>query len=103
MKLRFIKNNRDNSSSERGYQSQLLATITKTIRDNLNSQSKKDKSRKDKNDLGSKVSSLLKHNTRSLPKAIKPIKPLKSFKSFTKYEPIKKEWDPNHTTLAWKG
>jgi len=35
-------------------------------------------------------------------KNIHSIKPIQSTKPATKYSKLKKTWDPNHTTLAWK-
>ena len=37
------------------------------------------------------------------PKKIHSLKPIPTPKQVTKYKPLKKTWDPNHTTLAWKG
>jgi hypothetical protein len=37
------------------------------------------------------------------PKIIHSIKPIPTPKQVTKYKHLKKTWDPNHTTLAWKG
>ena len=37
--------------------------------------------------------------------AIRPIRPIKQLqiaKPFTKLDKVKKKWDPDHTSLAWK-
>lgn len=103
-----ITSNTNNSSSG-NTRSNLFNTVMKLMRDQR--QNSSTNSIKNKNTINQKQKIVpdtnpIKPVSRikfTAHKVIEPIKSIQTSKSPTKYMPIKKEWDPNHTTLAWKG
>jgi hypothetical protein len=89
-------------------QSQNLQIIKSAVKDQIGSKKRKSDQTKlsSNNSNSSELYRILKslNNRSSLSRrTVKRVNQLKTPKSPTQYKPLKKEWDPNHTTLAWKG
>jgi hypothetical protein len=85
--------------------SDLYNAVMKVVRSHLELNGNKQSNYQKKNNIIPQSNQNKMKSDISLPKPkiIHSVKPITAPKPVTKIRPLKKSWDPNHTTIAWKG